>query len=209
MVRSKASCCCHGYYYTLSIMMSEEELVVKSYERGSIISHALAHSWKQELNCFCCVLAVNTKNPTLRWRDRGHGWTSSGLGGGGGGGQQRPATQLASTKQKGKGNRKECCRIKQEANTPPQTLIIRERTFVQKAQRQSTSYGRSRLRGMFPLTQPFNPHHKILCTYMSRHTPDVWKQQQQPVQRWATCPYNHNHTFSAVGKLAALASSNN
>lgn len=125
------------------------------------------------------------------------------------GGQQQPARQLASTKQKGKGNRKECCRIKQEANTPPQTLIIRERTFVQKAQRQSASYGRSRLRGMFPSTQAFNPHHKILCTYMSRHTPDVWKQQQQPVQRWATCPYNHNHTFSAVRKLAALASSNN
>lgn len=60
------------------ITMSEEELVVKSYERGTIISHALAHSWKQELNCLC-VLAENMKNPTLRWRDRGHGWTSSGL----------------------------------------------------------------------------------------------------------------------------------
>lgn len=81
------------------IMISEEELVVKSYERGSIISHALAHSWKREFNCFFCVLAVNMKNPTLRWRDRGHGWTSSGLGGGG---QQQPATQLASRKQRGK-----------------------------------------------------------------------------------------------------------
>lgn len=62
------------------ITMSEEELVMKSYERGTIISHVLAHSWKQELNCLC-VLAENMKNPTLRWRDRGHGWTSSGLGG--------------------------------------------------------------------------------------------------------------------------------
>lgn len=185
------------------IMMSEEELVVKSYERGSIISHALAHSWKQELNCFlrsCCKHEKSHPEVTGQrtWlnflRALGRGSTAA-------------CNTIGQHETKGKGNRKESCLFKQEANTPPQTLIIRERTFVQKGQRQNTSYGRSRVCGMFPFTQAFNPHHKILWTYMSRHTPDVWKQQKQ-VQRWATCPYNHNHTL-AVRKLAALASSNN
>lgn len=52
-----------------------------------------------------------------------------------GGGSAAVCNTIGQRETKGKGNRKECCLIKQEENTPPQTLIIRERTFVQKAQR--------------------------------------------------------------------------
>lgn len=168
--------------------MSEEELVVKSYERGTIISHA--HSWKQELNCLC-VLAANMKNPTLRWWDRGRGWTSSGLGVGVSGSlQHKWAAQT-----KGKGKRKDCCLIKQEENSPRRPSSQERRFLSRRHSEQNTSslqmgrgrggvcilwtsdqhynaVGKSnrpcgdqrRPCGMFPFRQAFNPHHKIWCT---------------------------------------------
>lgn len=64
------------------------------------------------------------KTPTLSWRERGHVGLPLGLGEEGVcvGGQQWSATQLICTNNCKKGNRKDCCFIKQEENTPRRPL---------------------------------------------------------------------------------------